>query len=99
VDWTLSEAQKAELERRLEEHDRNPGEGEPWEAAQAEILRDLTEAVNRAGLVTLSLTQAQAEELDRRLEELDRDPDGGRDWEDLREELSRRVARRRDSTA
>jgi len=35
--WTLSAAQRAELDRRLAEHERDPDEGEPWESVRAEI--------------------------------------------------------------
>ncbi len=34
----LSEEMKAELDRRIEEMDRNPGSGIPWEAAKARLL-------------------------------------------------------------
>jgi putative addiction module component (TIGR02574 family) len=39
--WTLSAAQRAELDRRLAEHDRDPDEGESWESVRAEIVADL----------------------------------------------------------
>lgn len=38
----LSEPLKAELQRRLEEHRRNPELAEPWEAVKAEIERRLS---------------------------------------------------------
>jgi len=34
----LSEARKRELERRLAEHEANPGDAIPWEGVQAEAL-------------------------------------------------------------
>ena len=33
----LTEAQKAELDRRLAEHDRNPSRGIPWEEVQRRL--------------------------------------------------------------
>jgi putative addiction module component (TIGR02574 family) len=39
--WRLSAAQRAELDRRLAEHDRDPDEGESWESVRAEIVADL----------------------------------------------------------
>ena len=39
--WTLSEAQRAELDRRLAEHDLDPDEGEPWETVRDEIAAGL----------------------------------------------------------
>ena len=38
-DWPLTEAQKAELDRRIADFERNPNEGIPWEQAKAEIRR------------------------------------------------------------
>jgi len=35
----LSDAQRAELERRLEEHERNPGAESPWSEVRARILK------------------------------------------------------------
>jgi len=43
-DRTLSAAQRAELDRRIAEHERDPGEGESWEAVRDEIA---TEFVSR----------------------------------------------------
>ena len=37
-DGPLSEAQKAELGRRIQDFERNPREGTTWEQAKAEIL-------------------------------------------------------------
>jgi putative addiction module component (TIGR02574 family) len=37
----LTEEMKAELDRRIEEMDRNPGAGIPWEAAKARVLARL----------------------------------------------------------
>lgn len=37
----LTEAQRAELDRRLEEHERNPQEGSSWEAVREATLRRL----------------------------------------------------------
>jgi putative addiction module component (TIGR02574 family) len=34
----LSEAQRAELDRRLEEYERNPSAGSPWSDVKARIL-------------------------------------------------------------
>jgi putative addiction module component (TIGR02574 family) len=39
--WTLSEAQRAELDRRLAEHDLDPDEGETWESVRDEIAANL----------------------------------------------------------
>jgi putative addiction module component (TIGR02574 family) len=39
--WTLSAAQRAELDRRLAEHDRDPDEGESWEAVRDAIAAEL----------------------------------------------------------
>ena len=39
--WTLSAAQRAELDRRLAEHDRDPEEGETWETVRDEITAEL----------------------------------------------------------
>jgi putative addiction module component (TIGR02574 family) len=35
--WSLSAAQRAELDRRLAEHERDPDEGESWESVRGEI--------------------------------------------------------------
>ncbi len=40
----LTEAQKAELERRLADFERDPAAGEPWEVVRARIERRLSEA-------------------------------------------------------
>jgi putative addiction module component (TIGR02574 family) len=40
---TLTPGQQAELERRWDEHLRNPDEGEPWEVVLAEIQAALAE--------------------------------------------------------
>jgi putative addiction module component (TIGR02574 family) len=37
----LTEEMKAELDRRIEEMDRNPNAGIPWEAAKARVLARL----------------------------------------------------------
>ena len=39
--WTLSAAQRAELDRRLADHERDPDEGESWEAVRDEIAPEL----------------------------------------------------------
>ena len=36
---TLSDAQRAELDRRLEEYEKNPDEGLPWPEVKARILK------------------------------------------------------------
>lgn len=42
--WSeLSPEIRMELERRLDEHDKNPDEGEPWEVVRGEIQRALDE--------------------------------------------------------
>lgn len=38
-DWPLSEAQKAELDRRLEKYERNPGAGQPWEKVRDRLKK------------------------------------------------------------
>ena len=38
-DWPLTEAQKAELNRRVEDFKRNPREGITWQEVKEEILR------------------------------------------------------------
>lgn len=43
VDVPLTEAQRNELDRRLEEYERDPDGGETWEEVRDEILRDLAE--------------------------------------------------------
>jgi putative addiction module component (TIGR02574 family) len=35
----LTEAQRAELDRRLEEYEQNPDEGSPWSEVKAKILK------------------------------------------------------------
>jgi putative addiction module component (TIGR02574 family) len=40
----LNAAQKAELERRLADLERDPGEGEPWEVVRARIEKRLSKA-------------------------------------------------------
>lgn len=35
----LSDAQRTELDRRLEEYERNPGSGSPWREVKARILK------------------------------------------------------------
>jgi putative addiction module component (TIGR02574 family) len=40
----LSAAQKAELERRLADLERDPGAGEPWEVVRARIEKRLAQA-------------------------------------------------------
>ena len=35
----LSDAQRSELDRRLEEYERNPGSGSPWSEVKARILK------------------------------------------------------------
>ncbi|MFL5538841.1 MAG: addiction module protein, partial [Longimicrobiaceae bacterium] len=35
--WSLTPAQRAELDRGLAEHERDPNEGESWEAVREEI--------------------------------------------------------------
>jgi len=35
----LTDAQRAELDRRLEEYERNPDEGSPWPEVKARILK------------------------------------------------------------
>ena len=42
-DCSLAPAQRAELDRRWEEHLRNPDEGETWDVVLAEILNELDE--------------------------------------------------------
>lgn len=42
-DTPLTEAQRAELDRRLEEHKRNPGDVVPWEVIKASIAARLKE--------------------------------------------------------
>ena len=37
ADIPLTDAQKAELDRRLEDLERNPDAGEPWEAVRARL--------------------------------------------------------------
>jgi len=37
---SLSPGQRAELERRLEEHDRDPDAGESWESIRSEIVAE-----------------------------------------------------------
>lgn len=105
-DGHLSPARCAELDRRLEEFERDPDGGEPWEVVHAEILRDLERDRVLAdtsgydpGEDPDQLTPAHCAELDRRLKEDDLDPEGGIPWEVMREELLRRVAHRRTSTA
>jgi putative addiction module component (TIGR02574 family) len=39
--WTLTAAQRAELDHRLAEHDRDPEAGESWESVRAEIVSEL----------------------------------------------------------
>ena len=39
--WRLSAAQRAELDRRLAEDERDPDEGESWESVRAEIVANL----------------------------------------------------------
>jgi putative addiction module component (TIGR02574 family) len=39
--WTLSTAQRAELDRRLAEHHRDPEEGESWEMVREEVEAEL----------------------------------------------------------
>ena len=39
ADLTLTEAQKAELDRRLEDLERDPDAGESWEVIRARLLR------------------------------------------------------------
>ncbi|HEV7589551.1 MAG TPA: addiction module protein [Longimicrobium sp.] len=39
--WTLSAAQRAELDRRLAEHERDPEEGESWDSVREAITADL----------------------------------------------------------
>lgn len=95
----LTPLQRAELERCWDEHQRHPGEGEPWEVVEAEILQGIGKFSPAADPADWPLTEALRNELDRRLEEDERDPDGGRDWADIREELLQRVARRRASAA
>jgi putative addiction module component (TIGR02574 family) len=41
VDVPLTEAQKAELDRRLEDLERDPGAGEPWEVVRARLYERL----------------------------------------------------------
>ena len=36
----LTPAQRAELDRRLAEYERDPTAGEPWEAVRARVLKD-----------------------------------------------------------
>ena len=38
-DWPLSDAQKAELSRRIEDFERNPLEGMTWQEAKEQIRR------------------------------------------------------------
>jgi putative addiction module component (TIGR02574 family) len=40
VDWALTPGQKAELDRRLAEYDRDPDAGETWESIRAEIVAE-----------------------------------------------------------
>jgi putative addiction module component (TIGR02574 family) len=40
--WSLTAAQRAELDRRLAEHERDPDEGESWESVRAEIEAELS---------------------------------------------------------
>ena len=42
VDVPLTEAQKAELDRRLEDLERNPEAGESWEMVRARLYEGLT---------------------------------------------------------
>lgn len=37
----LSEAQRAELDRRLDDYEKNPNEGSPWPEVRARILKRL----------------------------------------------------------
>ena len=41
TDVPLTEAQKAELDRRLEDVERNPETGEPWEVVRARLYERL----------------------------------------------------------
>ena len=41
ADVTLSDAQKAELDRRLEDLERHPDAGEPWEVVRARLYARL----------------------------------------------------------
>ena len=41
IDVPLTEAQKAELDRRLEDLERNPDAGEPWEVVRARLYERL----------------------------------------------------------
>ena len=41
ADIDLTEAQKAELDRRLEDLERNPDAGEPWEVVRARLVERL----------------------------------------------------------
>ena len=43
-DLPLTDAQRAELERRLDDLERNPDAGEPWEVVRARIQKRLTKA-------------------------------------------------------
>jgi putative addiction module component (TIGR02574 family) len=40
-EWSLTDAQKAELQRRLDEYDRDPEAGESWEDLRDELLGKL----------------------------------------------------------
>jgi putative addiction module component (TIGR02574 family) len=40
VDWTLTPAQRAELDRRLAEYDLDPDAGETWESIREEIVAE-----------------------------------------------------------
>ena len=43
VELPLTKAQRDELDRRLEEYERDPEAGETWASVRDEILRDLAE--------------------------------------------------------
>ena len=62
----LTDAQRQELERRLAEHEVNPGDAVPWEQVKAEIL-DLRGRIERLGNVNLDAIDEQ-ETLEKRHE-------------------------------
>ncbi|WP_435021317.1 addiction module protein [Tundrisphaera sp. TA3] len=66
-DLELTDAMKAELDRRIEELDRDPGSGIPWEVAKARILGRLRSSTFDAGEVE----KAWDVELARRVEDIE----------------------------
>ena len=52
----LSPEIRAKLQRRLDEYDQNPDEGEPWEVVRDEIQRELDEQRARRSSTTESVS-------------------------------------------